>query len=397
MSVTERLLKYVSFDTQADEESSSVPSTAKQLELAKYLTEECKKMGVDHVVMDPSGSVYATINATCDNKHAIGFVAHMDTATELPGKDVKPQFVKNYQGETIKLNDEYSMNPDEFENLKKVIGTDLIVTDGTTLLGADDKAGIAIIMQAMDEIIHSEQPHGKVMFAFTCDEEVGRGTENFDLKQFPVDFAYTVDGADIQNIDYETFNAAYAHVTVHGTSIHPGEAKGKMVNASLLASEFMMAMPCIETPQCTEQREGFYHVIKVESNCDEAKLDYIIRDHDSDKFAQRKEYMKKMVETFNEKYDDRFEIEMGDQYYNMAQYITDRTCIDLACKAIAKEGLQPQSDPVRGGTDGANLTKMGLACPNLGTGSYNHHGRFEFASIQQMETMVRIVKNIIFE
>ena len=395
MSVIDKFLKYVSFDTQSDENSDCVPSTSKQLILGKELIEECEKMNADHVYMDSSGIVYVTIHATCDNKPSIGFLAHMDTATEISGKDVKPQIIKNYQGQTIFLNDEYKMNPEEFKNLKKVIGDDLIVTDGTTLLGGDDKAGVAILMQVMEDIIQNPVEHGKLMFAFTCDEEVGKGTDHFDLDRFNVDFAYTIDGADIDQVDYETFNAAHAKISIHGTSIHPGEAKGRMVNASLLASEFMMNMPSIETPQCTENYEGFYHVTNVKSNVDLATIDYIIRDHDLNTFENRKQYMKKMVSYFNEKYGNRFTIEIEDQYYNMANYIKDTTCIEKAKKAIDKEGYQSRSTPVRGGTDGANLTKRGLPCPNLGTGSYNHHGRYEFASIQQMETMVRIVKNII--
>lgn len=395
MSVIDKFLKYVSFDTQSDENSDCVPSTSKQLILGKELKEECEKMNANHVYMDSSGIVYVTIHATCDNKPSIGFLAHMDTATEISGKDVKPQIIKNYQGQTIFLNDEYKMNPEEFKNLKKVIGDDLIVTDGTTLLGGDDKAGVAILMQVMEDIIQNPVEHGKLMFAFTCDEEVGKGTDHFDLDRFNVDFAYTIDGADIDQVDYETFNAAHAKISIHGTSIHPGEAKGRMVNASLLASEFMMNMPSIETPQCTENYEGFYHVTNVKSNVDLATIDYIIRDHDLNTFENRKQYMKKMVSYFNEKYGNRFTIEIEDQYYNMANYIKDTTCIEKAKKAIDKEGYQSRSTPVRGGTDGANLTKRGLPCPNLGTGSYNHHGRYEFASIQQMETMVRIVKNII--
>lgn len=394
MSISEKLLKYVSYDTQADANSKSVPSTLKQLELAKELAKECEKLA-DEVILEPTGTVYVTLNATCQNKQAIGFVAHMDTATELPGKNVKPRIIKNYQLDTIVLNEQYSMHPDDFENLKKAKNQDIIVTDGNTLLGADDKAGIAICMQVLEEI--QSLPHGKVMFAFTCDEEVGKGTDHFDLSKFPVAFAYTVDGADINHIDYETFNAAGAHITIHGTSIHPGEAKGKMVNACLLATEFISKLPILETPQHTENREGFYHVVDLKADVDQADIDLIIRDHDFEIFTKRKEFIQKLVDTFNEKYTNRFEVNIKDQYYNMARFIKDDTCIQKAKKAIEKEGLIAKSIPVRGGTDGANLTQMGLVCPNLGTGSYNHHGRYEFASIQQMEMMVRIVKNIILD
>lgn len=397
MSVIDKFLNYVSYDTQSDDNSNSVPSTAKQLNLGKQLEKECKEIGASNVHMDASGNVYATIEANCLTKPSIGFLAHMDTATELSGANVKPRIIKDYAGETIQLNEQYSMNPKDFPNLNKCLHTDLIVTDGNTLLGADDKAGIAIIMQAMEEIIQTNPEHGKIMFAFTVDEEIGRGTDHFNLEDFKVDFAYTVDGADVDHIDYETFNAAGANIQIFGTSIHPGEAKGKMVNASSLAAEFILSMPKDETPECTEGYEGFYHLTNMNSSVDFAQLHYIIRDHSKEKFEERKQFMMDQVKTFNEKYKDRLTVNMYDSYYNMSQFITDSSCIDKAMAAISKEGLHAQSEPVRGGTDGARLTELGLVCPNLGTGSFNHHGRFEFASIQQMETMVKIVKNIILD
>ncbi len=394
MGVIEKFLKYVTYDTQSCEESTSSPSSKKQLILAEELKKECIEIGATNVYMDEAGNVYATIEANCDGKKAIGFLAHMDTATEISGANVKPRIVKDYDGKTIQLNETYSMNPDSFPSLNKAMHEDLIVTDGTTLLGGDDKAGVAIIVQAMQDIIETNPKHGKIMFAFTTDEEVGRGTDHFDIQNFKVDFAYTVDGADVNQIDYENFNAASAKITIHGTSIHPGEAKGKLVNASTLAAQFICQMPQDETPECTEGYEGFYHLTHMSSQVDEANLHYIIRDHDKERFAQRKDFMKKQVKIFNEKFGNRFTIEMEDSYYNMANYIEDMSCIERAKAAIEKEGFKPESVPVRGGTDGARLTEMGLICPNLGTGSYNHHGRYEFASIQQMEKMVKIVKNI---
>ena len=397
MSVVDKFLKYVSFDTQSEDNSSSIPSTLKQLELAKELVKEVKELGVDEVTIDKAGNVYCTINANCENKNPIGFLAHMDTATEITGKDVKPRIIKDYDGSVIELNERYSMNPKDFPALFECLHEDLIVTDGNTLLGGDDKAGIAIIMQSMEEIIQSHEPHGKIMFAFTTDEEVGRGTDHFNVKGFDVDFAYTVDGGEIDHIDYENFNAAGARILIRGTSIHPGDAKGRLVNASTLAADFILSMPKDETPETTEGYEGFYHLTHMKSSTDEAELNYIIRDHSTEKFLERKEFMLSQVQKFNEKYGNRFNVIIMDSYLNMARFIKDMSCIDRAKAAIAKEGLAPKSIPVRGGTDGARLTEMGLVCPNIGTGSYNHHGRYEFASIQQMETMVKIVKNIILD
>lgn len=394
MGVIDKFLKYVSYDTQSSEESNSVPSTSKQKILGEELKKECIAIGATNVHMDEAGNVYATIEANCEGKNSIGFLAHMDTATEISGANVKPRIIKDYDGKTIQLNEQYSMDPESFPALRGVIHDDIIVTDGNTLLGGDDKAGVAIIMQAMQDIIESKVAHRKIMFAFTTDEEVGRGTDHFSIPDFPVDFAYTVDGAQIDQIDYENFNAASAIVTICGTSIHPGEAKGKLVNASTLAADFICQMPQDETPETTEGYEGFYHLNHMTSQVDKAELVYIIRDHDKDKFEKRKEFMASQVKKFNEKYGNRFSVTLKDSYYNMANYIEDMHCIDLAKAAIAKEGFTPSSQPVRGGTDGARLTEMGLICPNLGTGSYNHHGRYEFASIQQMEKMVQIVKNI---
>lgn len=396
MSVSEKFLKYVKVNTQSSDESLTTPSTMCQFDLAKILEKECIDLGFDAVYLSESGIVYATLNATVDGKDSIGFLAHMDTATEISGANVHPRIVKEYAGDTIHLNEEYSMSPDEFEALSECIGDDLIITDGTTLLGGDDKAGIAIIMEAMETLIQSKKPHGKIMVAFTCDEEVGRGTESFELDRFDVDYAYTVDGGRVDCIDYENFNAARATIHITGTSIHPGDAKGKMINAALLAGEVIAQFPIDQTPATTEDREGFYHLLEVKGNVENATLDYILREHDSVKFEAQKVFVQEIVQAMNAKYPGHFQVEIRDQYLNMYAYIKeDMRCVHRARKAIATSGLDPVSIPVRGGTDGAMLSNRGLLCPNLGTGSYNHHGRFEFASIQKMEKMVEIVMNII--
>lgn len=398
MSVTERFFRYVKINTQSSDVSETTPSTDCQLELAKVLYDECVALGFDSVELSSSGIVYATLSSTDETKDTIGLLAHMDTATEISGANVNPRFIEKYDGSTIQLNDTYSMSCDEFESLSKCIGDDLIVTDGTTLLGGDDKAGVAIIMDAMEKLIESKKPHGKIMVAFTCDEEVGRGTDSFELDKFKVDYAYTVDGGDIECIDYDNFNAARASIKIHGTTIHPGDAKGKMVNAALVAGELISMFPSDQTPATTELREGFYHLLSVNAECESASLEYLLREHDDDKFEAQKKFVLDAVASLNEKYGDRIEVEIKDQYKNMLTFIKkDMRCIDRANAAILKAGIKPVSTPVRGGTDGSRLSEMGLLCPNLGTGSFNHHGRFEFASVQKMEKMVEIVGNIILD
>ena len=394
--VIERFLKYVSFDTQSDESSETTPSTAKQLILARDLEKECRELGFDSVEFN-EGTVYAILNANTDKKlDAIGLVAHMDTASEITGANVHPRIIENYDGSKIVLNDEFSMDPLHFPALQNVVGDDLIVTDGNTLLGGDDKAGVAIIMSAVAELIASKKEHGLVAVAFTPDEEIGRGVKCFKLDKFPVDYAFTVDGDRIDAVDYETFNAAQAQISIHGTSIHPGDAKGRMVNAALLAVEFASLLPADKTPATTEGREGFYHLLSMEGACEEAHLTYIIREHDFEKFKALKEQMKAWVRMMNEKYGNRFDLDIHDQYYNMAQYMDgDMRSVDRAKAAMKSLNIQPVSTPVRGGTDGAMLTFKGLICPNLGTGSYNHHGRFEFADVQQMRKLVQIVLKIV--
>ncbi len=397
MAVEKRLMHYASFDTQSDEGSASSPSTSKQLVLANELKEECESLGFDKVELTKEGIVYAYLNANCDEKmDRIGFIAHMDTASEITGANVKCRVLSNYDGSTIHLNDTYSMDPKEFPALNQVIGDDLIVTDGNTLLGADDKAGIAIILEAIDQLIASKKNHGFIAVAFTPDEEIGRGVENFDLNKFPVDYAYTIDGDRIDSVDYETFNAAQAVVTISGTSIHPGDAKDRMVNASLLAMEYANSLPKKQTPAHTSGRQGFYHLVGMEGICESAKLIYIIRNHSKHSFIAQKEKMMNVANKMNEKYGHRVIVDIRDQYENMRQYMHgDMRSVNKAKWALRQCGISPISVPVRGGTDGAMLTARGLICPNLGTGSFNHHGRFEFASVQKMNKMVEIVLKIV--
>lgn len=398
MKAADRFLKYVTYNTQSDPESKSAPSTAKQLILAEELKKELENLGMENVILTEHGVVYATLPATDESKPAVGFISHMDTAGELSGKDVHPRIIQDWDGETIVLNDEYSMAPEDFPELRSVIGDSIIVTDGTTLLGNDDKAGIAIIIQALDELIHSELPHGKVMVSFTPDEEIGRGVENFDLDEFKVDFAYTVDGGLVNEIDYETFNAAQAELVIHGKSIHPGSAKNQMVNAAEIGCRFAAAMPEWMTPEHTSGREGFIHLISIEGECEKARLIFIIRDHDKKLFEEKKELIRKTVDAFGVLYPGRIELKISDQYENMKNYAdADLATVHKAERAIDAEGLKPQSAPVRGGTDGAVLSARGLFCPNLGTGGGNCHGRYEFASIDKMDQMVRILKNIVLE
>lgn len=397
MAVEKRLMHYASFDTQSNEESTSAPSTEKQLILARELKAECEKLGFDSVELTDTGIVYAYLNANTDKKmDRIGFIAHMDTATEITGANVKCRVISKYDGNTIQLNEEYSMSKEEFPALANCIGDDLIVTDGTTLLGADDKAGIAIILEAMEQLIRSEKEHGFIAVAFTPDEEVGRGVENFELDKFAVDYAFTIDGDRIDSVDYETFNAAQAVVTFDGTSIHPGDAKDRMVNASLLAMEYASSLPKKQTPSHTQGRQGFYHLVGMEGICEDAKLTYILRNHSKQSFIAQKQKMEAIADKMNEKYGNRVHVSIRDQYENMRQYMHgDMRSVNKAKYALRQCDVTPVSTPIRGGTDGAMLTARGLICPNLGTGSFNHHGRFEFASIQKMEKMVEIVLKIV--
>lgn len=401
MKVQDRFLKYVSFDTQSDEHSSSTPSTIKQLAFAKYLVEELKSIDVTNAYVDEYGIVYATIAASSgyEKVPVIGFISHMDTSPDMSGANIKPRIIEHYDGAEIILNTtlDIRMSPHEFEVLKDKIGEALIVTDGTTLLGADDKAGIAEIMTMIEHLLTEKLPHGTIKIAFTPDEEVGRGTDNFDVTGFGADFAYTIDGGEVHSVDYENFNAASAELHIQGLSIHPGSAKGKMLNASLLAMEFNALLPVEKNPAYTEGYEGFHHLIEMQGECEHATLSYIIRNHNLEQFEQQKAEFYRCVAYFNQKYgENTISLTMKDSYANMSAIIEQNMHIITLAKTSMKDiGIDPESNPIRGGTDGARLTFAGLPCPNLGTGGYNCHGKYEFASINEMKLSVSLLLKIV--
>ena len=395
MTVSERFLKYVLFGTNSDEDSETCPSTASQLVLGRFLAEELKGIGLTDVEIDENGYVYGVLEATegREKEPSIGFIAHMDTAPAVSGDNIKPQIVK-YGGGDIQLNENIAIAIKDFPYLEKYIGCDIITTDGTTLLGADDKAGIAEILTACEYLVsHPEISHPRIAVGITPDEEIGRGADRFDIKRFACDWAYTVDGGELGEIEYENFNAASAKITVHGINIHPGSAKNKMKNASLLAAEFIGMLPKAETPSHTEGYEGFYHLCGIEGDETLAKLDYIIRDHSMELFIKRKEFIKNLVIYLNGVYGDgTFEAEIKDSYYNMKEKITPfMNIVDNAVNAMKSAGVEPIIIPIRGGTDGARLSYEGLPCPNLSTGGANFHGIHEFIPIQSMEKMVEVI------
>lgn len=397
--VIEKFLNYVKIDTQSDENSTACPTTAKQHNLAKLLVKELEAMGADEITYDKEYCyVYATVPATkgCENRPVLGFIAHMDTAPAVTGENVKPRIIENYDGKDIVLNEEKNivMKVSDFPELVEYTGKRLIVTDGTTLLGADDKAGIAEIMTMAEQLLsHKEIPHGKIRIGFTPDEEVGAGADHFDVKLFGADYAYTVDGGKLGELEYENFNAAGAKVTFHGRSVHPGDAKNKMVNALLLAMEFQNMLPVFENPMYTEKYEGFYHLDLLSGSVEKAQAEYIIRDHDKDKFEQKKETFLRIGAYLNEKYGkDTVQIDMKDSYYNMREIIEQHMqLIENAKAAMEETGVNPIVVPIRGGTDGARLSYMGLPCPNLCTGGHNFHGRFEYICADSMEKIVEIL------
>lgn len=397
--VIEKFLNYVKIDTQSDENSTACPTTAKQHNLAKLLVKELEAMGADEITYDKEHCyVYATVPATkgCENRPVLGFIAHMDTAPAVTGENVKPRIIENYDGKDIVLNEEKNivMKVSDFPELVEYTGKRLIVTDGTTLLGADDKAGVAEIMTMAEQLLLSRDvPHGKIRIGFTPDEEVGAGADYFDVKLFGADYAYTVDGGKLGELEYENFNAAGAKVTFHGRSVHPGDAKNKMVNALLLAMEFQNMLPVFENPMYTEKYEGFYHLDLLSGSVEKAQAEYIIRDHDKDKFEQKKETFLKIGDYLNEKYGkDTVLIEMKDSYYNMREIIEQHMqLIENAKAAMEETGVNPIVVPIRGGTDGARLSYMGLPCPNLCTGGHNFHGRFEYICADSMEKIVEIL------
>lgn len=400
--VIENFLEYVKIDTQSSEESTSTPSTAKQHELAKVLERQLQKMGAQDIVYDKEYCyLYASIPATagCEQAPVIGFIAHMDTSPAVTGTGVQPHIVEAYDGKDIILNQEKHivMKVADFPELISYQGKRLIVTDGTTLLGADDKAGVAEIMAMAEYLLqHEEIRHGRIRIAFTPDEEVGAGADHFDVERFGADYAYTVDGGRLGELEYENFNAAGAKVTIHGRSVHPGEAKDKMRNAILMAQEFQAMLPVSENPMYTSGYEGFYHLDQLHGTVEEAVAEYIIRDHDREKFEGKKEYFTRIGEFLNQKYGaGTFDIEMKDSYYNMKEIIEQHMhLVDHAKEAMEELGISPVVVPIRGGTDGARLSFMGLPCPNLCTGGQNFHGRFEYACADEMEMIVKLLIRI---
>lgn len=398
MNIQERFINYTKFDTQSSEESESVPSTQKQLIFAKYLKEELEREGLEDVEMDEMGYIYATLPAnTSDDIPTIGFISHYDTSPDCSGANIKPSIVKNYDGTDIELSPGIVSSPKKFPELLSHIGEDLIVTDGTTLLGADDKAGIAEIVQAMCYLRdHKEIKHGKIRVGFNPDEEIGMGAHHFDVEKFGCQWAYTIDGGDLGDLEFENFNAASGKVTIKGVSVHPGYAKGKMINASRLAAEFAGMLPQGETPEETEGYEGFYHLLAIESNIEDAKMNYIIRDHDRERFEERKRVFAQCAARMNEKYGEgTVTAAVTDQYYNMKEKIEPNMhVIDIVLKAMQECGVPPKVEPIRGGTDGAQLSFKGLPCPNIFAGGVNFHGPYEFVSIQVMEKAMQVIVNI---
>nr|WP_026908647.1 peptidase T [Paucisalibacillus globulus] len=397
-----RFTTYVKVDTQSNEDNDTTPSTPGQLELAKLLVDELNEVGMEEVTIDENGYVFATLPSNTDKEvPTIGFLAHVDTATDFTGKNVKPQIVENFDGNDIVLNKELNvvLSSKEFPELPSYKGHTLITTDGTTLLGADNKAGIAEIMTAMDYLInHPEVKHGKVRVAFTPDEEIGRGPHKFDVERFHADFAYTVDGGPLGELQYESFNAAAAKVIFKGNSVHPGTAKNKMVNAGKMAAEFVNKFPDQESPEQTEGYEGFYHLISISGDVENTRVYYIIRDHDREKFENKKATLTKFVDEMKEKYGEAsVELEMNDQYYNMREKIEPvMEIVEVAKEAMTNLDIKPIIEPVRGGTDGSQLSYMGLPTPNIFTGGENFHGKFEYISVDNMvkssEVIVEICK-----
>lgn len=402
-NVTERFLKYVKIDTQSDPNSETFPSTEKQKDLLKLLFEELKNMGVDSEMDQVNGYVYGKIPSNIEDKNdlrnqkTIAFISHVDTATEVSGKNVNPQITENYQGQVIKLNEELSLDPEEFTSLKQFIGHDLITTDGTTLLGADDKAGLAEIMTMVEYFVNNpEVEHGNIAICFTPDEEIGRGVDNIDLEKLNADFAYTVDGGVLGELEYENFNAASANIIIKGKSVHPGSAKGLMINASDIAAEFAALMPKDQVPQNTEGYEGFIALMGISGSVEEASLSYIIRDHNMEKFEAKKKLVSIATERLNETYGkDIVRAEIKDTYYNMEDKIKPHMfLIDKAKEAMEEMDVKPHVSPIRGGTDGAKLSFMGLPTPNICAGGVNFHGKYEYVSIQSMEAISELITRI---
>lgn len=399
MNVVDRFLQYVKFDTQSDELTNLWPSTPGQMIFAQHLEKELQAMGLKEISLDENGYLMASLPANTDKPiPTIGFIAHLDTSPDMSGRHVTPRIVTQYKGGNIVLNEEKNivLSPREFPELDHYVGQDLIVTDGNTLLGADDKAGIAEIITAVDYLIkHPEIKHGKIRIAFNPDEEIGQGAHKFDVEQFGAEWAYTMDGGEIGELEYENFNAAQAKITFTGRNVHPGYAKHKMINSIRVANNFIAMLPRWETPEHTEGYEGFYHLVGIEGSVEETTLTYIIRDHDRARFESRKREIEHLVRKTNMEYPGCCTVEIKDQYYNMREKIEPvMHIIEIAEKAMRDAGIEPRVQPIRGGTDGAQLSFKGLPCPNIFAGGENFHGRFEFVPIQSMEKARDVIVNI---
>lgn len=398
MKCVNKFLKYIKWDTTSNPESGTHPSTHSQIEFAEFLKTEMEKVGLTDVKLTDKGYLYGTLESnTSKNAPIIGFISHMDTSCDCSGKDINPIIHENYNGNDINLSENVTMKVSDFPFLKEMIGKTLITTDGTTLLGADDKAGVSEILTMVELLNDNNIPHGKIKIAFTPDEEIGEGADFFDVKDFGCDYAYTVDGGRIDAVEYENFNAASCVVHIKGTNIHPGDAKNKMVNSINIAYEFDNYLPSKARPQYTEGYEGFIHLNNISGNVEETIMHYIIRNHDKNLFEKQKIDFLNACNHFNHKYGEKtIELELTDSYYNMASILRNKMdIVNKAMQAIAKQGIKPITLPIRGGTDGARLTFMGLPCPNLGTGGYNFHGRYECITIEDMNTMVNILVQIV--
>lgn len=399
MNVVDRFLQYVKFDTQSDELTNMTPSTPGQMIFAQHLEKELQELGFEEITLDDNGYLMATLPSNIDKEvPTIGFIAHLDTSPDMSGRHVNPRIVEKYSGEDITLNAENGivLSPTEFPELKHYVGQDLIVTDGTTLLGADDKAGIAEIVSAMVYLKeHPEIKHGKIRFAFNPDEEIGQGAHKFDVAHFGADWAYTMDGGEVGELEYENFNAAVAKVTFTGRNVHPGYAKHKMINSLRIANQFAIMLPRWETPEHTEGYEGFYHLISIEGTVEKTTITYIIRDHDRDRFERRKKEFEHLTRKINKEFPGVASLEIKDQYYNMREKIEPVShIIDIAIKAMENADVTPKVVPIRGGTDGAQLSFMGLPCPNIFAGGLNFHGRYEFIPVQSMEKATNVIIEI---
>ena len=400
MNITERFLKYVSFCTTSDEETNMTPSTPGQMEFAKYLAVELKEIGMQEVTLDDNGYVMATLPANTEGKPVIGFIAHMDTAPDASGKNVKARIVENYDGQDIVLNAEKNIvfEVAKYPEILDYKGQDIIVTDGTTLLGADDKAGLAEIVTACEYLIqHPEIKHGKIRVGFTPDEEIGQGADHFDVEKFGCDFAYTMDGGAVGELEYENFNAAGCKVKVHGVNVHPGYGYHKMINSMRIANHFAMMLPRWETPEHTQGYEGFYHLIAMNGSVEETTLQYIIRDHDRARFESRKREIEHLARKINQEYGEgTVEVEIRDQYYNMREKVEPvMHIVTLVEEAMKEVGVTPKVQPIRGGTDGARLSFEGLPCPNIFAGGVNFHSRFEYLPIPSMEKAMQVILQIV--